>query len=244
MLQVKEITKSYGSKQVLKGVNLELEREEVRAFLGPNGAGKTTTFNVIAGVEPPTGGSVYLDGEDAGRTPIHVRARKGLSYLPQETSLFRGLLVKENVLVYLQRQGVKRKDREKSVDRSLEQLNILELKDRKCVNLSAGQKRKVEIARSLSLSPNYFLLDEPFSDLDPRSVEDLRKILISLKQDEGIGIALSDHRAREAISIADYNYLIGDGRIIAEGSSEEILDSETAREAYLGEGFDLPGLAR
>lgn len=244
MLLVENITKSYGSKRVLTGVDLELKREEIRAFLGPNGAGKTTTFNIIAGVEAPSSGSINLDGEDARRTPIHVRARNGLSYLPQETSLFRGLLVKENVIVYLRRQGVKRKDWEDRVERSLEQLRVLELKDRKCVNLSAGQKRKVEIARSLALSPSYFILDEPFSDLDPRSVEDLRKILVDLKEEEGIGIALSDHRAREAISIADYNYLIGDGRIIAEGSSEEILESDKAREAYLGEGFDLAELNR
>jgi len=239
MLAVSELTKKYGTKIVLDGVTLSLKREQIRSFLGPNGAGKTTTFNIIAGVEKPNSGEIRLVGDDVRNTPIYVRARRGLSYLPQETSLFRGLRVKENIQVYLNRQKFDGGEVKSRVLQSLAQLNISDLKDRGVVNLSAGQKRKVEIARALALSPNYFLLDEPFSDLDPRSVKELKGILVKLRDEEEIGIALSDHRAKEAISISDYNYLISDGRIIAEGTSEEIVESETAKAAYLGEDFSI-----
>lgn len=239
MLLVKKIKKSYSSKRVLNGVDLGLKPHEIRAFLGPNGAGKTTTFNIIAGVEFPTGGKIYLDGEDISGLPVHVRAQRGLSYLPQETSLFRGLSVRDNIRIYLRKQGITGKDLRKQEGRILEHLDLGKLENRRTTTLSAGQKRKVEIGRSLALSPRYSLLDEPFSDLDPKSVEDLKGILVALKKGEEIGIALSDHRAREAISISDYNYLIEDGSIISEGDSNQIVKSERARKSYLGETFDL-----
>jgi len=236
MLIAKDISKQYGSNLVLNKVQLVAKQEQIRAFLGPNGAGKTTTFNIIAGVERSNGGEIHLDGEKITNLPIHVRARNGLAYLPQETSLFRGLLVKENVKVYLNRTA-SQKSKKEQVARTLQKLNILAVKDRRVGTLSAGQKRKVELARALVLSPDYFLLDEPFSELDPQSVKELQEVLTSLKRAESIGIVLSDHRAQEAISIADYNYLIHKGRIIAEGTTNDILESEVARKTYLGDGF-------
>lgn len=236
MLKVSGVTKYYGSEKVLDGVGLSLQKEHIQALLGPNGAGKTTTFKIIAGVEHPTAGSISLDGLDLKGLPIHIRAQKGLTFLPQETSLFRGLTVQENVRIYLKEGAAPGKSKTKVASESLEQLNILKLKNKGATNLSAGQKRKVEMARALVLSPIYLMLDEPFSDLDPRSVAEIKEILVSLKKDEGIGILLSDHRANEALSIADHNHLIKDGRIIARGSSEEIVESEEAKEFYFAVG--------
>lgn len=236
MLIAKDISKRYGSTRVLDKVHLRAKREQIRAFLGPNGAGKTTTFNIVAGVERPDGGEIHLDGQSIVNLPIHIRARHGLAYLPQETSLFRGLLVKENVRLYRDRTGAQ--ESREQVSEVLDKLNILDVKDRRVTTLSAGQKRKVELARELIISPDYFLLDEPFSELDPQSVKELQEILTSLKGTESIGIVLSDHRAKEAISIADYNYLIYKGRVIAEGTTNEILESEAARKTYLGDSFD------
>lgn len=232
MLTVSGLTKHYGSNRVLDGVELELKEGQIRTFLGPNGAGKTTTFNIITGIERPDGGVIRLDGRNIAGLPVFRRARLGLAYLPQETSLFRGLLVKENLEIYLNGQGPGRETSEDRLLRTLELLDILELKDRSVTNLSAGQKRKVEIGRALVLSPDYFLLDEPFSDLDPRSVREMEEILTSLKEKESLGIAISDHRAREAMSIADFNYLIQAGQIIATGNSSEIVKSEKARKTY------------
>lgn len=240
MLNIENLSKSYGNLGVLNGIDLAFERGEIRSFLGPNGAGKTTTFNIISGVEPPSGGSIHLDEENLVDLPIHVRARKGITYLPQETSLFRGLSVLDNIKVYGARIDG-REDSQVSPIRSLTRLNIEKLKDRDVTKLSAGQKRKVEIARALVLSPAYLLLDEPFSDLDPRSVAGIKDILTSLKEEELIGIALSDHRAEEALSISDYNYLLKDGIIIAEGTSEEIVESEAAKKSYFVEEDDYPG---
>ena len=232
MLRVEGLTKSYGSERVLTGVDLALEREDIRGFFGPNGAGKTTTFKVIAGAEGFKKGEIRLDGQVLDGLPIHARAKEGLTFLPQDTSLFRGLSVRENVRIYLENKGTSGTGTEEEVRRALAQLNALDLKDKKAGNLSSGQGRKVEIARALALSPRYLLLDEPFSDLDPRSVVEIKEILVGLKEEEEMGIMLSDHRAREALSITNHNYLIEDGRIIAEGDSEEIVRSESARESY------------
>ena len=239
MLNIENLSKSYGNLGVLNGIDLSFERGEIRSFLGPNGAGKTTTFNIISGVEPPSGGSIHLDEENLVDLPIHMRARKGITYLPQETSLFRGLSVLDNIKVYGARIDG-REDSQMSPISSLKRLNIEELKGRDVTKLSAGQKRKVEIARALVLSPAYLLLDEPFSDLDPRSVAGIKDILTSLKKEEQIGIALSDHRAEEALSISDYNYLLKDGIIIAKGTSEEIVESEAAKKTYFVEEDDNP----
>ncbi|MFB6290622.1 MAG: ATP-binding cassette domain-containing protein [Candidatus Bipolaricaulia bacterium] len=235
MIKVDNLSKSYGSKKVLDEVNLRFEREQVRSFLGPNGAGKTTTFNIISGIEAPTGGSIYLEGQNVSGLPVHVRARKGITYLPQETSLFRGLTVEENVEIYLGGINDGNSSQPEDASRSLKRLGIFDLKERNVTNLSAGQKRKVEIARALVLAPAYLLLDEPFSDLDPRSVEEIKKILVSLKDDEEIGVVLSDHRAEVALSISDYNYLLDRGKIIAEGDSDEIVESEPAKKSYFVE---------
>ncbi len=232
MLRVEGLTKFYGSERVLAGVDLALEQEDIRGFFGPNGAGKTTTFKVIAGAEGFKQGKIRLDGQVLDGLPIHIRAKKGLTFLPQETSLFRGLTVEENVLIYLKNSASGGKGTEEEVRRALEQLNAFDLKERKAANLSSGQGRKVEIARALALSPRYLLLDEPFSDLDPRSVAEIKDMLVGLKEEEEMGIMLSDHRAREALSITDHNYLIEDGRIIAKGDSDEIVRSETARGSY------------
>lgn len=233
MLKIDKVHKSYGSHTVLKGIDLEFEREEISAFLGPNGAGKTTTFNIISGVEAPDGGSIYLDTEDISELPVHLRARRGITYLTQASSLFRGLTVKENIEIYLE--GTDSSEVRKHQPQPLERLNVSSLSGRQVTNLSAGQRRKVEIARALVLSPVYLLLDEPFSDLDPRSVSEIKDVLVSLKREEDIGVVISDHRADEALSIADYNYLLNEGIIIAEGTSAEIVESEAAKEAYFVE---------
>lgn len=235
MLRVEDLSKFYGSERVLAGVDLELERENIRGFLGPNGAGKTTTFKIIAGAESHDSGTIYLDERRLDPLPIHARAREGLTFLPQEASLFRGLSVEENVMIYLRNPGTGGNGTSAEAQSSLKQLNALELKDRRAGNLSAGQGRKVEIARALALSPRYLLLDEPFSDLDPRSVAEIKKILVSLKEEEQMGIMLSDHRAKEALAITDHNYLIKEGKIIAEGSSEAIVQSDRARETYFAD---------
>ncbi len=232
MLKVRNLKKFYGSDEVLSGVDLALENEDIRGFLGPNGAGKTTTFKVIAGAEGHQGGSVVLDGRKLDGMPIHLRARSGLTFLPQEPSLFRGLSVRENIEVYLRGSARGHKNGAKKAEKTLERLNVLDLSGKQASNLSSGQGRKVEIARALALSPVYLLLDEPFSDLDPRSVAEIKEILVSLKKQEGMGIMVSDHRAKETLSITDYNYLIDEGRIIAEGDSGEIVRSDVARESY------------
>ncbi|MBS3765223.1 ATP-binding cassette domain-containing protein [Candidatus Bipolaricaulota bacterium] len=235
MLKIKNISKWYGSNLVLNGVNLECDREQIRSFLGPNGAGKTTTFNIVAGVENADGGSIHLNGENVSCLPVHLRAARGISYLTQENSLFRGLTVEENIQIYLNGVKTNEENRARGPSWSLERLNIEELKGRGVNNLSSGQKRKVEIARALVLSPDYLLLDEPFSDLDPRSVAEIKDVLVSLKEEEEIGVILSDHRAEEALSISDYNYLLDEGKIIAEGDSEEIVESERAKKSYFVE---------
>lgn len=233
MLKVENVSKSYGTQRVLDGVSLEFERKQIRSFLGPNGAGKTTTFDIIAGVEAPDGGSIHLNDNNISDLPIHLRARKGITYLTQETSLFRGLTVKENIEVFID--GLNSEGGDRTPEEPLKRLNILGLGERQVTNLSTGQKRKVEIARALALSPAYLLLDEPFSDLDPRSVAEIKDVLLSLKEDEEIGVALTDHRAQEALSISDYNYLLDEGKIIAEGDSDEIVESEMAKKSYFVE---------
>ena len=232
MLKVNNLSKSYGSNTVLNGVNLEFERRKIKSFLGPNGAGKTTTFNIVSGVETPSAGTIHLNGKDITNLPVHLRAARGISYLTQENSLFRGLSVEKNIQVYLDGIDYKEENPARDASRFMERLNISNLRGREVNNLSTGQKRKVEIARALALSPDYLLLDEPFSDLDPRSVAEIKEVLVSLKEEEEIGIVLSDHRAKEALSIADYNYLLDEGNIIAEGDSREIVQSETAKKSY------------
>lgn len=234
MLKALNLHKLYGTEHVLDDVGLEMREGTIRSLIGPNGAGKTTTFNLLAGVELPEEGHVFLHQKQITYDSIHQRARAGLSYLPQQPSLFRGLSVKENILVVLQQINT---DADKPPEEVLSRLGIQSLARKRASELSAGQRRKAEIARSLATTPQFLLLDEPFSGLDPLSVEELKNIAVSLRSEDQLGLGLTDHKIRDTLAISDYNYLLHDGKVIVEGNSEEILNDKQAREIYLGSEF-------
>lgn len=215
-------------------MSFEVKRGEIRSLLGPNGAGKTTAFNILAGVEAPSRGKVFLDGKDVTSLPIHSRAKLGLSYLPQAPSLFLGLKVLDNLLLILENLETKTSNPRKTARDYLERLDLGKYHNQSVNELSAGQKRKAEIARALVTSPTFLLLDEPFSELDPKSVDELSETLERLKEEDDLGLALTDHKVRETLRITDYNYLIQSGKIFVEGVSEAILEEPSAREEYLG----------
>ena len=238
MLKAEDLELQYGLREALRGVSFQLSREEIRSLLGPNGAGKTTAFNLLSGVDRPKSGRIYLDGKDITSLPINQRARMGLNYLLQKPSLFRQMTIKENIRVMFNDKS-KGEKTEKTAKEILKKLDIEELELKKSGELSAGQRRKAEIARSLATFPTFLLLDEPFSGLDPISVTDLKVIIRDLKTKEGLGVMITDHKVGDTLQIADYNYLLKDGVIISEGNQEEILKDEKARSSYLGEGFKL-----
>jgi lipopolysaccharide export system ATP-binding protein len=235
-LKAVAVSKSYGGRRVVNGVGLEVTGGEVVGLLGPNGAGKTTTFHMIVGLVQPDEGKVLLNGEDLTGAPIYQRARSGLSYLPQESSIFRRLTVEENLLAILQTLNL---DKEEQQDRStalLKMLGIAHLATHKAFTLSGGERRRVEIARALVLSPYFLLLDEPFTGIDPIAVGEIQKIIRRLIT-SGIGILITDHNVRETLGICDRAYVVNEGSILEEGSPEKIAASPKARKFYLGEGF-------
>lgn len=238
MLKADELEISYGSTEALRGVTFEGSRKEIRSLLGPNGAGKSTAFNLLAGLDRPRAGKIYLDERDITSLSINQRAKLGLSYLLQKPSLFREMDVKRNLLVMLDNQK-EPENRDKVAEKLLEKMGIEDLARKKSKELSAGQQRKAEIARSLATFPTFLLLDEPFSGLDPLSVEELKNIIIELKEEDGLGIMITDHKIRDTLEIANYNYLLKEGKIISEGSREELLSDPQARSTYLGEDFNL-----
>jgi len=237
-LEIKGIRKSYNGKTVVSDVSITINSGEVVGLLGPNGAGKTTTFYIILGLITSDSGEVYLDGENLNNSPMYKRARKGIGYLPQETSIFRRLSVEDNIRAVLEISGFKRAEKDNRLKNILEEFNLTALSKRLGYQLSGGERRKVEIARALAIDPIFMLLDEPFAGIDPLAVIELKKTLRHLK-DKGIGLIITDHNVRETLSITDRAYIISDGRILAHGSPEELVSNELVKRSYLGEEFTL-----
>jgi lipopolysaccharide export system ATP-binding protein len=237
-LSAKNLQKTYKSRTVVKDVSLEIGHEVI-GLLGPNGAGKTTSFYMIVGLVQPEQGGVYLNGEEITHLPIHARARLGLGYLPQETSIFRKLSVSDNIMAILQlRKELSKKEKKEKLNSLLQEFHIEHIRNVLGISLSGGEKRRVEIARALAMDPKFILLDEPFAGIDPISVVDIKRIIIHLR-DRGIGILITDHNVRETLDICQRAYIVSEGKIIAEGTPRDILADQRVREVYLGHEFDL-----
>ena len=233
------IGKSYKGRQVVRGVDLRISRGEVVGLLGPNGAGKTTSFYMIVGLVEPESGRVLVDDTDITRVPMYLRARTyGISYLPQEPSVFRKLTVEENILAVLEAQPLGSRERRTRTERLINQLNLGHVRTTRGYALSGGERRRVEIARCLGIQPSFILLDEPFSGIDPIAVLELQRIIFELKA-SGIGILIMDHNVRETLSVTDRAYIIAEGRIFRAGTPHELGNDVEVRRVYLGEGFSL-----
>ncbi len=238
-LEARELSKQYSGRKVIESVSLHVDSGEVVGLLGPNGAGKTTCFYMIVGLVPSDGGSVWLDDQDLTPFPMHIRARKGVGYLPQEASVFRKLSVADNLLAVLEmRKDLSRRDRADKMENLLQELHIEHLRDQKGMSLSGGERRRVEIARALAMEPRFILLDEPFAGVDPISVIDIQRIVEHLTE-QNIGILITDHNVRETLGICTRAYIIGNGHTLAEGSPEDILKDRKVREVYLGDHFRM-----
>ncbi len=238
VLETKGIVKQYKKRRVVDGISLRVDTGKVVGLLGPNGAGKTTSFYSIAGFIRPDAGSVLLDGEDITSLPIHKRALKGISYLAQDSSVFKKLTVEENVRIVLEPLGLSGKEIRKRIDQLMEDLKIGYLAKNKAHSLSGGERRRTEIMRALATNPQFILLDEPFAGIDPLSVADLQQIIIDLKE-RGLGILISDHSVRETLSVCDHAYIVSNGKILTSGRAEEVVNSDEARQMYLGENFKM-----
>ena len=238
LLKAKNLEKSYHKKTVVDNVSLEVSKGEVVGLLGPNGAGKTTTFSILLGLIPQDRGQIFLNNEDISNLPMFIRAKKGLSLLPQEPSAFRKLSVEENLLSIVetvQARGIRKNGNLKSL---LKELGLEKLAKVKAYSLSGGERRRLEIARALVSNPEFFLLDEPFTGIDPLAIQDLQEIILSLRK-KGIGVLVTDHRVQETLKIVDRAYIINDGKIFAEGTPEELVNSTEVRRSYLGDDFRL-----
>jgi len=235
-LETRNLVKIYGTHRVVNDVSLTLSQGEIVGLLGPNGAGKTTTFNMVVGIVKPNAGSILLEGRDIAPLPLYQRARAGVGYLTQETSVFRKMTVRQNVLSILETTGASRAEQMERLERILGELAIEHLSERHAYNLSGGERRRVEIARSLAIEPNFMLLDEPFSGVDPKSVEELQEIIYQMR-DRGLGILITDHSVRETLSVTDRAYIIHEGTIRAHGSADELVNNPEVRKFYLGERF-------
>lgn len=238
ILQAKNLEKRYGRRDVVRGVDLYANGGEVVGLLGPNGAGKTTTFSMIAGLVRPSGGSISLNGKDITKEPTHKRALLGIGYLPQEASTFRKLTVEQNVRAIAETLPLERKEIDDLVKERLAELKLEKLADQKAYTLSGGERRRLEITRALVLSPKFLLLDEPFSGVDPISVSEVQKIIRTLR-DKGIGIFLTDHNVRETLLSVDRAYLLHEGRVLASGDADTLLNDPKSRELYLGKDFKV-----
>ncbi|MBW2176972.1 MAG: LPS export ABC transporter ATP-binding protein [Deltaproteobacteria bacterium] len=238
ILSVQKLVKIYRGRKVVNAVNIEVKSGDVIGLLGPNGAGKTTTFYMTIGMVKPDEGHVYLADMEITDLPMYQRARRGLGYLPQESSIFRKLTVKQNIMVILESMPLSRAERKERADRLLDELGIKRLSDQRANVLSGGERRRLEIARCLVTNPSFILLDEPFAGIDPLAVIDIKKIIAHLKS-RGIGILISDHNVRETLEACDKAYILNDGQVIESGSPEKIAQSEIARRIYLGDEFRL-----
>ncbi|MGE5219896.1 MAG: LPS export ABC transporter ATP-binding protein [Chloroflexota bacterium] len=235
-LRAVSVAKSYGGRRVVNGISLEVKGGEVVGLLGPNGAGKTTTFHMMVGLIQPDDGKVLMNDEDLTGAPIHERARAGISYLPQESSVFRRLTVEENLRAVLQTLDLSAAEQQERADALMKMLGVAHLATHKAITLSGGERRRVEIARALVLSPYFLLLDEPFTGIDPIAVAEIQKIVRRLIN-SGIGILITDHNVRETLGICDRAYIVNEGSVLEEGTPEKIAASAKARKFYLGEGF-------
>ena len=239
-LTANDLRKSYSGRLVVGGVSVHVDAGEVVGLLGPNGAGKTTSFYMIVGLIRPDSGKVMIDDKEITHLPIYERARLGIGYLPQEASVFRNLTVRENINLVWEEMG-KRKQAKQLTDELLEQFKITHIAETNGYALSGGERRRVEIARALTMKPKFILLDEPFSGIDPIAVADIQSMVADLKA-HGYGILITDHNVRETLSITDRTYLIHDGKIFLAGTPEEVADNELARKFYLGENFEWEGM--
>jgi lipopolysaccharide export system ATP-binding protein len=230
------LVKFYAGRKVVNRINLEIHPGEVVGLLGPNGAGKTTTFYMIVGLIKPDGGTITLDGEDLTQCPMYIRARKGLNYLPQEPSIFRKLTVRENIMAILETLPIAPEERTDRLRALLAELDLTALSENRAYSLSGGERRRVEITRALVTEPKYILLDEPFAGIDPLAVAEIGKIVAKLKA-KGIGVLISDHNVRETLSVCDRAYIVNEGAVLVEGTSELICASEIARKIYFGDDF-------
>jgi lipopolysaccharide export system ATP-binding protein len=237
-LESDSLVKIYKKRRVVNNVSIQVKQGEIVGLLGPNGAGKTTTFYMIIGFIKPEGGKILLDSEDITNLPMYERARKGIGYLSQESSIFRKLTVEQNIMAILQMQKITREERDERLQSLLRELDISRLAKNKAYTLSGGERRRVEITRALATQPKFMLLDEPFSGIDPIAVEDIQKIIHRLKE-KNLGILITDHNVRETLSITDRAYIICDGEILKSGTAEFLASDPEAKKIYLGEKFKL-----
>jgi lipopolysaccharide export system ATP-binding protein len=237
-LRTDALTKSYGGRTVVRGVSVEVHSGEVVGLLGPNGAGKTTTFYMTVGLTAPDSGRVLLDGADVTHDPMYIRARKGIGYLPQEPSVFRGLTVRQNILAILETLSLSAAERRTRLAILLAELNLTPLADSPAYTLSGGERRRVEITRALVISPRFILLDEPFAGIDPIAVADIQDIVSHLSE-RGIGVLITDHNVRETLRITDRAYIVNEGAIFRSGTPESLAEDEEVRRVYLGSDFRL-----
>jgi len=239
LLQAAQLAKSYNGRQVVKNVSLEVKAGTIVGLLGPNGAGKTTSFYMIVGLVPSDKGTIKIDDKDITLQPMHNRARMGIGYLPQESSIFRKLTVYQNIMAILEtRKHLNKQQREDALNNLLDEFNICHIRDSQGMALSGGERRRVEIARALAAEPKFILLDEPFAGVDPISVLDIKKIIQHLK-DRGIGVLITDHNVRETLDVCEKAYIVSHGELIASGTPEAVLADQTVRDVYLGEQFRL-----
>lgn len=239
VLKATHLAKSYKSRQVVRDVSIEVSTGQIVGLLGPNGAGKTTTFYMIVGLVPLDKGDIYIDQQKLTLQPMHIRARQGIGYLPQEASIFRKLTVYQNLMAILQtRKKLSSEQREQQADSLLDEFNINHIRNSLGMSLSGGERRRVEIARALAADPEFILLDEPFAGVDPISVNDIKKIIQQLR-DRGLGVLITDHNVRETLDVCEKAYIVSHGELIASGTSEEVLSDQRVRDVYLGEQFRL-----
>lgn len=238
ILSTKNLKKIFRSRSVVNGVDIEIRKGDVVGLLGPNGAGKTTTFYMIMGFLKPDEGNVYLDNKDITSLPMHLKARLGISYLPQEPSIFRGLTVEDNIYAVCEMILKDKTEMKETTEKLIEEFNLKEIRKNLGSKLSGGERRRVEIARSLVAKPNFLLLDEPFTGIDPIVREEIQRLIITLKN-KNIGILITDHNVRETLEITDFSFIMYEGKILISGKTEELIKNEKARKIYLGEKFRI-----
>ncbi len=237
-IKAESLVKIYNGRRVVDGVSFHVNQGEVVGLLGPNGAGKTTSFYMIVGMIRATSGSIFIGDENVSSMPMYKRARRGLGYLPQETSVFRKLTVEENILAILQTRPISRAEQKSETERLMEEFKIAHLRKSKAYTLSGGERRRLEIARALTTNPNFLLLDEPFAGIDPIAVEDIQSVIFNLR-DKGMGILITDHSVRETLATTNRAYIMFEGKVMVEGSAEHLAQDEEARRIYLGKSFSL-----
>lgn len=238
ILKIENISKSYGKKSVIHNVDLQIKQGEIVGLLGPNGAGKTTCFYMIVGLVDNNGGKILIDDVEISKMPIYQRASLGISYLPQESSIFSGMTVEKNIEAVLEIAEPNKYNRQQKLEKLINEFSISHIRNSHALSLSGGERRRVEIARALATEPSFILLDEPFAGVDPISVNDIRKMITHLKN-RNIGILITDHNVRETLSIVDRAYIVYDGKILANGNSKEILNNQAVRQVYLGDDFKI-----